>query len=417
MEFDAIVVDDGSSNGARVLGLSLAERGLRVARRSGARRILLIGKQADDTARTWLQDLGDAALLVLDVSGQVVHTPLVQTLRAGHGARRVAVDGGEYAGALWAEGAAARELADAIVAGNPAHAATAAAWLGDGADAITPGPISRHAARTAQERRGATQMLLHLIVKSQDSPITRYLYRPVSKRITRVLVTTPITPNQISIVVGLLGLVGCWFVAQASQASLLLGMGLILISGFLDGCDGEIARLRLEYSALGEWIDTIADEATTTACLVALGVHCVRNESFSWLPASIWIGAIAYVFTVYAIYFYLIVVSKTGNSQHYVGRLEIVHGLGLRPMPPRPLPLPAWLVRAFAFAPDIIRRDFINLGSFALALVNGYLLNYAIMLVGGVVTALVLAPEHIRLRRQLRALHRAGVTPRLLPRS
>jgi hypothetical protein len=128
---------------------------------------------------------------------------------------------------------------------------------------------------------------------------------------------------------------------------------------------------------------------------------------------------VCYVALIYGIYYFLIVVSKTGNSQHYVGKLEIVDdpalGLGLRPRPVGPPSLPPWLRTIGTALAQVIRRDFINLGSVAIACANGYLFIYLAMLAGGVVTVLIILPEHIRLRLQLRELRRRGGSPRLLP--
>ncbi len=424
--FDAIVLAGGPHAGAKVLGLTLVERARRVVGKLGARRTLIV----DDSTTAaeivaWAAGRAGAAVLVVRGRDQVVSRGLGAPLVAGAatGARRVAVDGaGAYLGALWAGPAEAGALIEAVAAGagpdgfdDRGHAA---AWLAEDAVAVTAEAIASHPARDRAERRGATRMLLGLITKGEDGPVTRYVYRPVSRPVTRLLVHTPISPNQVSIAVGIIGLIGCWFVAQPSQASLILGMGLILAAGFIDGCDGELARLRLQFSPIGAWLDTIIDELTTTVSFVALGIHCVRGSDLAWLPASIWVGLVAYLATIYVIYFFLIVVSKTGNSQHYAGKLDVVDdasGRGLRVVPSKPLPLPPWLVRATAFIPHIIRRDFINLGSFVLALVNLYLINYTIMLVGGVVTILVIGPEHLRLRGQLRRLRALGVSPALLP--
>jgi phosphatidylglycerophosphate synthase len=415
-ELHALIVAPAS---ARVLGLSLAERARRVAARVGASRVVTLDSPSALSA--WAAARGDADVLVLR-GDQVVHPPLAQPLVEASGARRISVDlGGLYAGALLASGAAAVDeliaaLTSDLVGGDRVLEAR---WLAAGGAAVPHGDIAHHRAETPTERRGAARMLLRILVKSEDSPVSKYIYRPVSRPMTLALVGTPITPNQISILVGIIGAIGCWVTSRAGQSSLIWGAALVLFAGFLDGCDGEIARLRLTSSKLGAWLDTIVDEATTTAYLVATGLHLhAERPTWSWVVPSIVVGFACYCALIFALYFYLIVVSKTGNSQHYEGSLDLVEtpsGPALRVRRRAASQLPRWL-RAIAQAClYLIRRDAINLGALALACLNLYIPLYLLMFLGGLVAALIAVPQHLILRSQLRALRSRGALPRLIP--
>jgi phosphatidylglycerophosphate synthase len=400
MTFDAVVLATGPHAQARVLGLTLAERGERVAAKVGARRVLVLDESADLAA--WDAARGDAALLVIDAREQLVHTPLVEPLLRGSAPHRIAVDtDGTFAGALWLSGAAP---VDAIARGALPTA---------GGEPIQHGEIARHPARTSAERRAAARMLERILVKAEDSPIVRFFYRPLSRPITRLLLHTPITPNQVSIVVLALGVIGCWLTAQPGQNALIAGAALILAGGIIDGCDGELSRLRLTSSKLGAWLDTVIDELTTTLYFIALGNHVLLYHRETWVVPSIIVGALCYVTTIYVIYFFLIVVSKTGNSQHYVGDLELA-GDALRKRHRPPSKLPPWLQRIGNALMMVVRRDFINLVALAVTFVDGYLALYFVMFVGGVAAAAVVVPEHLKLRGMLRELARRGATPRLV---
>ena len=421
--FDAIVLAVSPHARARIAGVALVERGRRVVTKLGARRVRVIESAADAAGLgAWAAERGDHALLVLQAGDQLVHTglaaPLVAGAGAGTGPRRLAVGpDGAFAGALWAEGAAIDEVVAAVVAA-PATADRDIAARWPDATAIAHGAIARHPATTPAERAGARRMLMGLIDKAEDGPVSRYVYRPVSRVLTSVLVHTPITPNQVSVVVGLLGLAGCWLTARGDYTGLWLGAALVLLGGFIDGCDGEIARIKLQFSPIGAWLDTLVDEATTTAYLIAIGLHTHhRLADATWVVPSIWVGTLAYLIGIACIYYYLVVVSKTGNSQHYVGTLEVVEEAGgpaLRKPRPKPSRVPPWMRTIGAAMAHMIRRDFINLGALVLALADQYLLIYGTMLLGGVLTALVVGPEHLRLRRQIAGLRRRGVEPRLL---
>jgi len=415
--FDAVIIACAPSARERVLGLSLGERGRRVAAKAGARRVVVVdGAAATADLAAWDAARGEAALLVIQAGDQVVHLPLVEPLLRATGATRIAVgpEGG-YAGALYAEGTAAAEAIAAIVrAPEAADLELATQWAD--ATKVAHGDIARHAATTPDERRDATGMLLRLIIKHEDSAITNYIYRPLSRPLTRMLVWTPVTPNQVSILVLLLGMVGCWIAAHPTPRALVLGCGLVLIGGIIDGCDGEIARLKLNGSKAGAWLDTIVDEMTTLVLMFAVGYHTYQLHPHTWVAASIAIGVGSMMIAVYGIYFFLIVVSKTGNSQHYLGDLEII-GEGassaLRRRVKPPSNAPRWVRKAGELLMLVVRRDFVNVASFAIACFNGYAIIYGTMWIGAVITCAVVAGEHVKLRRQLRELARRGARPAL----
>jgi phosphatidylglycerophosphate synthase len=232
-----------------------------------------------------------------------------------------------------------------------------------------------------------------------------------------LLVHTPITPNQISYLVGILGLLGCYLTALPSQASLIWGASIIFFAGVLDGCDGEIARLKLISTPFGAWLDTIVDEITTTAYYVAIACHMYAHYPRAWIGWSIPIGALLLIASIYVIYYFCIVVAKVGGSQFYVGTLELVEGprgWGLREKK-RAQTIKSPLLRMLGrWGMYMKTRDFINLAALFLTFINAYEVIYTGMLVGTIVTALFVLPDHVRLRVQLRELARRGGSPYLV---
>jgi len=419
-ELDAVILADSPHATTVVLGLTLAERGRRVAGRIGARRVLVLdGSVAPEQLARWDELRGDAALVVIRAGDQIVHPPLVQPLLAGSRERRIAVGPDDhYAGALWADGASARELIAALV-GSPATGDhdVVARWTD--AERIAHGAIARHAVTTPTERRAATQLLLQILVKTdEDSPISKYIYRPLSRPLTRLLLHTPVTPNQVSYVVGLIGLFGCFLTSRPGQTHLIWGAALVFLSGIIDGCDGEIARLKLTSSTFGAWLDTVVDELTTFSYFLAIGLHTFHLHPESWVGGSIALGAVCYVCSIYGIYYFCIVVIKRGGSQYYVGDLVIVDdpdGPALTPRRRTSKPRPVWMQKLGTIFLYMIRRDFINLAAFGLTFLDLYPVIYIGMFVGNVVAAIVIVPEHLRLRRQLGELQRRGGAARFVP--
>jgi phosphatidylglycerophosphate synthase len=235
--------------------------------------------------------------------------------------------------------------------------------------------------------------------------------------LTQLLLHTPITPNQVSYIVGLIGLVGCYLTTLPGQANLIWGAALVFISGIIDGCDGEIARLKLTSSAFGAWLDTIIDELTQLTYFIAIGLHTYHLHTEPWIGGSIPLGVVCYLSSIYGIYYFCLVVIKKGGSQYYVGDLVVVDdpgGPALSPRKSTAKPRPPWMQAVGQMLLYMIRRDFINLAAFGLTFLNLYWFIYGGIFVGNIVAALVIVPEHLKLRRQLGELRRRGGVARFV---
>ena len=118
-----------------------------------------------------------------------------------------------------------------------------------------------------QQRR-----LLKLGGLSHDSLMDRWVTRHVSRHFTRVLIVTPITPNQVTWLHMFVGLGAAWYFYQGQYTAGLVGGALLLISAWLDSTDGEIARLRFQESRFGGMFDIVADNIVHFAVFFAIGM-------------------------------------------------------------------------------------------------------------------------------------------------
>jgi len=112
--------------------------------------------------------------------------------------------------------------------------------------------------------------LLGALEKPSDGPISRYLNRPVSTRISKYLVKTNITPNHISFFSFVLCCIGAFFFFLGEYPYLLLGATLAQVSSIVDGCDGEIARLKFQETEFGAWFDAVLDRYADAFLLFGL---------------------------------------------------------------------------------------------------------------------------------------------------
>jgi hypothetical protein len=56
-----------------------------------------------------------------------------------------------------------------------------------------------------------------------------------------------------------------------------MGFLLAQAQSILDGCDGELARVRFQQTSIGEWLDTIVDDFLNLALVLAIGVALWRR--------------------------------------------------------------------------------------------------------------------------------------------
>lgn len=108
-----------------------------------------------------------------------------------------------------------------------------------------------------------------------DGFLARHLNRRVSRPISRRLVLTPITPNQITLGGASIGMIGAFLLSWTGYWPHLIGALLFLFCIIVDGVDGEIARLKLQETPLGHHLDVITDNIVHIAIFVgiALGLY------------------------------------------------------------------------------------------------------------------------------------------------
>jgi len=134
--------------------------------------------------------------------------------------------------------------------------------------------------RTEKDRRIAERKLDGWLVKPTDGMYAR-LNRRISIPISRQLIKLPITANIVSIFTLGVGIVSAAFFALGGYWSTLLGAFLCLFASILDGCDGEVARLKLLESDFGCWLETVCDYVFYLFLLVGMTIGQWRNSGSS----------------------------------------------------------------------------------------------------------------------------------------
>jgi len=151
-----------------------------------------------------------------------------------------------------------------------------------------PEPLVR--VRTRADAARAESLLYAQIRKSvaQDGFIAHHLIRPLTRPITRALLATRVSPNQVTALALAAGVLAALFAALGGYRNTAIAGGLYWLGNALDCVDGDLARLRLQSSKLGEWLDSMTDEISTFSLLAGLGVGLYRDHAGPiWLAVGI----------------------------------------------------------------------------------------------------------------------------------
>lgn len=149
---------------------------------------------------------------------------------------------------------------------------------------LPQGCISRPV-RDSAEAESATEILWASLSSASDGLVDRYFNRPLGRPFSKILVGTPVTPNQVTWVAVLIGVLGAGFLSQPARWPTLLGAGLFQLSAIIDCIDGDLARVGLRESRLGKWLDITADQAVHIAVFLGIGVSVSQGPYADQLPA------------------------------------------------------------------------------------------------------------------------------------
>lgn len=163
--------------------------------------------------------------------------------------------------ALWKDLAAGRPIGPALARRLAEAGAEPREATGPHARVAGVGDLAR-AEEALQETLGI----------AADSTVDRHLHRRCSRWISRLLVQTSVTPNQVSLSSLAIGLVAIWCFWHATAASAFAGVVLYALACIVDHADGEIARLTFQESRLGARLDWTIDTIINAGIVLGIGV-------------------------------------------------------------------------------------------------------------------------------------------------
>ena len=189
---------------------------------------------------------------------------------------------GRSASTAEAPGARPSASGSALV-GSAAAGSAAAGGETDGAPAAaaasatgSTGLVARGFAdqfRDNVRRLGAAQKSGHGV-----PPYTRYVNRPLGRRLAAIAAILRLTPNAVtglSMLASYLGM--ALFCLVAPHPAVGVGVGVLMLFGYaLDSADGQLARLTGRGGPAGEWVDHVSDQARTVSLHMAVLIWLYR---------------------------------------------------------------------------------------------------------------------------------------------
>jgi 1L-myo-inositol 1-phosphate cytidylyltransferase / CDP-L-myo-inositol myo-inositolphosphotransferase len=157
-------------------------------------------------------------------------------------------------------------------------------WLSarfDGSD-LKADDTGRFPLTAPSDTKPAETWLLRSLIKQREGFMSRHVERRISLALTRRLARTRVTPDVMTLVSLAIGLLGAPFFLSPSPVYQLAGALLFLTHSILDGCDGELARLKFMESPHGAILDFWGDNLVHVAVFGCMSVGLSFNRDATW---------------------------------------------------------------------------------------------------------------------------------------
>jgi phosphatidylglycerophosphate synthase len=151
-------------------------------------------------------------------------------------------------------------------------------------------PTGRFPLSSADDVVRAESWLLRSLIKQREGFMSRHFERRISLAVTRRLAPTRVTPDVMTLVSAAVGFASAPFFLSSRASLQLTGALLFLAHSILDGCDGELARLKFLMTRRGAVLDYWADCLVHTAVFAAMAIGWSHAVGASW---PLVLGAVA----------------------------------------------------------------------------------------------------------------------------
>ena len=210
---------------------------------------------------------------------------------------------------------------------------------------------------TGESRKEAERIIFSHVGKTATGWIARNINGRMSLPLSKLLIRTSLTPNAVSVLINLIGVLCGPFYALGYPV---LGALFMQAATVLDRCDGEVARIKLMETKKGQWVDTISDQFTVLSFLIGVpvGYYLQTGSTFAVILGSY--NVIVFIlFLAWSFYFLI----KYTDSGSLVAYFEVDKHIN-----PEELSLPRKLLARLRF---LGRRNYYSAALVLMAIIGG----------------------------------------------
>jgi len=146
----------------------------------------------------------------------------------------------------------------------------------------------------------AEELLLSSLEKSKktglkpayyDGIVAKMINRKLSLRLSKIIADKNVSPNQITVFSFFLSVLGSTFFLFNTYLTTFIAGVIIQLHNIVDGCDGEIARLKFMESKYGAWLDGVLDRYSDFIIIFSITYSLVKMSQIYWIIGFIAIFA------------------------------------------------------------------------------------------------------------------------------
>ena len=149
--------------------------------------------------------------------------------------------------------------------------------------------------RTLSDVQAAEKKLFSSLKGEFEGFVDRYFNRKVSRWFTRLFLAMGLSPNSITVLAGLIGLVAAAGFGVGTYSAGIVAALLFQLAAVIDCCDGEVARLTFTESPFGAWLDIVLDNIVHMAIFsgIAVGLYTTHiGQADDWVPLALGVAAV-----------------------------------------------------------------------------------------------------------------------------
>ena len=213
-------------------------------------------------------------------------------------------------------------------------------------------------ANNSESINKAEKLIFSTVGKTATGWIARNINGRISLPISKHLIKTGLTPNMISVLINVIGMLCGPFYALGHPV---IGAVFMQIATVLDRCDGEVARIKLMETKKGQWVDTLSDQLTVLSFIIgsSVGYYYHSGSSFPLILGGI--NLFIFIFFLVWLLYFISKYTDSGSLVAYFRVDEIVD------------PEDTSVIRKIiAFLRPLSRRNVYSVGFLVLAIIGGY---------------------------------------------